>query len=106
MAKNSALLVSTSRFWFNYRHAANVLSVYYILKKFGYSDDRILLMLSDDIPCNSRNKEPGCVYNHYNRNADLFDDAPEVDYSGDQVTLDSFLSVLKGAISAFTGQTR
>lgn len=54
-------------------------------------------MLSDDISCNPRNKEPGCVYNHYDRLNDLNYD-PEVDYSGDQVTLDSLLSVLKGKI--------
>ena len=57
-------------------------------------------MLSDDIPCDSRNKEPGCIFNHYDRHVDLFDTGSEVDYSGDKVTLDSFLDVLKG-ISPF-----
>ena len=30
---NWAMLVYTSRFWFNYRHVANVLSIYRIVKK-------------------------------------------------------------------------
>ena len=33
---NWAVLVSTSRFWFNYRHLANVLSLYRTVKRLGY----------------------------------------------------------------------
>ena len=32
---NWAVLVDTSRFWFNYRHVANVLSVYRSVKRLG-----------------------------------------------------------------------
>ena len=32
---NWAILVDTSRFWFNYRHVANVLSVYRSVKRLG-----------------------------------------------------------------------
>lgn len=35
---NWAVLVDTSRFWFNYRHVANVLSIYRSVKKLGIPD--------------------------------------------------------------------
>lgn len=35
---NWAVLVSTSRFWFNYRHVANVLSIYQSIKRLGIPD--------------------------------------------------------------------
>lgn len=35
---NWAVLVCTSRFWFNYRHVANVLSIYRSVKRFGIPD--------------------------------------------------------------------
>lgn len=52
---NWAVLVGTSRFWFNYRHVANALSVYRTVKRLGIPDSHIILMLADDIPCNARN---------------------------------------------------
>lgn len=35
---NWAILVCTSRFWFNYRHVANVLSLYHSVKRLGIPD--------------------------------------------------------------------
>jgi hypothetical protein len=35
---NWAVLVCTSRFWFNYRHVANVLSLYHSVKRLGIPD--------------------------------------------------------------------
>lgn len=35
---NWAVLVDTSRFWFNYRHVANVLSMYRSVKRLGIPD--------------------------------------------------------------------
>ncbi|MEQ2190244.1 hypothetical protein ILYODFUR_010294, partial [Ilyodon furcidens] len=35
---NWAVLVCTSRFWFNYRHVANSLSVYRSVKRLGIPD--------------------------------------------------------------------
>lgn len=41
---NWAVLVCTSRFWFNYRHIANTLSVYRTVKRLGVPDSNIILM--------------------------------------------------------------
>lgn len=56
-----ALLVAASKGWANYRHQADVLAMYQQLKKQGYDDDHIVLIMEDDIAYHSRNKNPGVV---------------------------------------------
>ncbi len=58
---NWAVLVDTSRFWFNYRHAANVFSLYRTLKRLGFADSRIILMVADPMACEAQNPFPGVV---------------------------------------------
>jgi phosphatidylinositol glycan class K len=65
-------LVDTSRFWLNYRHIANTLSIYRSVKRLGIPDSNIILMLADDIACNSRNSVPGTVYNSNLRKCNRF----------------------------------
>ncbi|KAK9249520.1 peptidase C13 family-domain-containing protein [Lipomyces tetrasporus] len=91
---NWAVLVSTSRFWFNYRHLANALSMYRTVKRLGIPDSQIILMLADDVACNPRNAFPGTVYNNADRALDLYSNNIEVDYRGYEVTVDTFLRVL------------
>lgn len=101
---NWAVLVSTSRFWFNYRHLANTLSLYRTVKRLGIPDNQIILMLPDDMACNPRNSFPGSVFNDKNRELDLYDDKRaleslgmggiEVDYRGNEVTVENFIRLL------------
>jgi len=42
---NWAVLVDTSRFWFNYRHVANVLSIYRSVKRLGIPDRLVNLQV-------------------------------------------------------------
>ncbi|KAK6740612.1 hypothetical protein RB195_008830 [Necator americanus] len=56
---NWAVLVCTSRFWFNYRHVSNVLALYHTVKRLGIPDSNIILMLAEDVACNPRNPRPG-----------------------------------------------
>ncbi|KAL4587963.1 hypothetical protein LXL04_000840 [Taraxacum kok-saghyz] len=93
---NWAVLVCTSRFWFNYRHMANTLSLYRTVKRLGIPDERIILMLADDMACNSRNKYPAQVFNNENHWLNLYGDNVEVDYRGYEVTVENFLRVLTG----------
>ncbi|XP_073126411.1 uncharacterized protein [Henckelia pumila] len=93
---NWAVLVCTSRFWFNYRHMANTLSLYRTVKRLGIPDERIILMLADDMACNSRNKFPAQVFNNENHRLNLYGDNVEVDYRGYEVTVENFLRVLTG----------
>ncbi|KAH3674562.1 hypothetical protein WICPIJ_009520 [Wickerhamomyces pijperi] len=88
------VLVSTSRFWFNYRHMANVLSMYRTVKRLGIPDSQIILMLSDDVACNPRNLFAGSVFNNADRAIDLYGDDIEVDYRGYEVTVENFIRLL------------
>ncbi|KAF2204583.1 hypothetical protein GQ43DRAFT_409268 [Delitschia confertaspora ATCC 74209] len=96
---NWAVLVSTSRFWFNYRHLANVLSLYRTVKRLGIPDSQIILMLPDDMACNPRNAFPGTVYNNADRALDLYGDNIEVDYRGYEVTVENFLRLMTDRVS-------
>jgi glycosylphosphatidylinositol transamidase (GPIT) subunit GPI8 len=102
---NWAVLVSTSRFWFNYRHLANTLSLYRTVKRLGIPDSQIILMLPDDMACNPRNAFPGSVFNDKSRQLDVYDDKGtsenlagmggiEVDYRGNEVTVENFIRLL------------
>ncbi|XP_004488386.1 uncharacterized protein [Cicer arietinum] len=93
---NWAVLVCTSRFWFNYRHMANTLSLYRTVKRLGIPDERIILMLADDMACNARNKYPAQVFNNENHRLNLYGDNVEVDYRGYEVNVENFLRVLTG----------
>ncbi|CAM9483797.1 unnamed protein product [Pylaiella littoralis] len=93
---NWAVLVCTSRFWFNYRHVANTLSVYHTVRRLGIPDSNIVLMLADDMPCNARNPFPGGVYNSKDHELNLYEGDVEVDYRGEEVSVESFLRLLTG----------
>ncbi len=95
---NHAILVDASRFWFNYRHAANTLAMYKTIKRFGIPDENIILMVADDYACNSRNVRPGEVFTDdsgYENN--VYTEDIEVDYRGDEVTPANVLKVLLDA---------
>ena len=94
---NWAVIVSTSRYWFNYRHNANALSLYHIVKKMGIPDSQIILMLAEDVACNARNKFPATVRNSPERPLNLYgEDDVEVDYRGADVSVASLLRLLAG----------
>jgi len=96
---NWAVIVDTSRFWYNYRHAANALSFYHTVRRLGIPDNRIILMLSEDIACNARNSQAGTVYNDASHNLNLYGESVEVDYRGDDVTVSNFIRLLTGRTS-------
>ncbi|KAK9467721.1 peptidase C13 family-domain-containing protein [Lipomyces arxii] len=103
---NWAVIVSTSRFWFNYRHQANALSMYRTVKRLGIPDSQIILMLADDAACNPRNAFPGTVYNNADRALDLYSNNIEVDYRGYEVTVDTFLRVLTDKVDTTTPRSK
>ncbi|EEY14886.1 GPI-anchor transamidase [Verticillium alfalfae VaMs.102] len=97
---NWAVLVGTSRFWFNYRHMSNVLSIYRTVKRLGIPDSQIILMLPDDMACNPRNAFPGTVYSNSDRAVDLYGDNIEVDYRGYEVTVENFIRLMTDRVGA------
>lgn len=94
---NWALLVAASESWKNYRHQADVLSIYQILKANGYDDDHIILIMKDDIANNPQNPHPGQVLNYNNVN--LYTDV-HIDYNLDDIQADDIELILSGQSSS------
>ncbi|KAI9187781.1 glycosylphosphatidylinositol anchor biosynthesis [Blastocladiella emersonii ATCC 22665] len=103
---NWAVLVCTSRFWFNYRHVANTLSMYRTVKRLGIPDENILLLLADDMPCNPRNAQPARVINNADARLDLYGDAVEVDYRGYEVTAETLIRLLTDRLPAHVPRSK
>ncbi|CAD5111313.1 DgyrCDS629 [Dimorphilus gyrociliatus] len=103
---NWAVLVDTSRFWFNYRHVANVLSIYRSVKRLGIPDSQIILMVADDMACNPRNPRAATVFNNQNENINVYGDDIEVDYRGYEVTVENFIRVLTGRVPPSTPRSK
>ena len=49
-SENFAVIVSTSKYYHNYRHVTNALTIYNVLRRENIPDSHIILMLADDIP--------------------------------------------------------
>lgn len=93
---NWAVLVSTSRYWLNYRHTANIMSIYRTVKRLGIPDSNVLLMLAEDHACNARNPWKAAVFNNESHAINVYGDSVEVDYKGYEVTVENFLTLLAG----------
>ncbi|KAG1677708.1 Legumain [Nymphon striatum] len=89
-----AVLVAGSNSYENYRHQADICHAYQIMKRHGIPDERIIVMMYDDIASNEENPVKGTIINHPN--------GPNVypgvlkDYTGEDVNPSNFLNVLKG----------
>ncbi|CBY09919.1 unnamed protein product [Oikopleura dioica] len=103
---NWAVLVCASRYWFNYRHIANTLAVYRSVKQLGIPDSQIMLFLADDMACNGRNADIGAVYNHKNKLIDLYGNDVEVDFRGEEVTVENLVRLLTGRQDKDTPRSR
>lgn len=91
---NKALLVASSKGWQNYRHQADVLAIYQLLKQYGYDDDSIILIAEDDIAANSSNPDPGIVRiapEGANVHAGI-----EIDYRMSQLMPEDIIRILRG----------
>src|SRR5574344_205494 len=93
-----AVLVQGSNEWKNYRHQADVLNMYQFLKRNGYDDDHIILIISDDIANNPNNEYPGEVRTNY-RNENLYQNL-SVDYSTDTISVDDVKNIMMGNSSS------
>lgn len=103
---NWAVIVCASRFWFNYRHVANALSIYRSVKRFGIPDSQIILMVSDDMACDARNPLPATVYNNGQHHINVYGNDVEVDYRGYDVNVENFIRLLTGRVHVATPKSK
>lgn len=90
---NWALLVAGSDTWENYRHQADVLNMYQILRRYGYDDDHIVLIQEDDLANNPANEHPGQVMRF--DDVDLYQDV-HTDYHLSDITADDLELIMTG----------
>jgi GPI-anchor transamidase subunit K len=95
-SSNHAVIVSSSRYWFNYRHVINALSIYRLIRSNGIPDSNIVLMLADEYAINPRNPLPNQLLPSGRAGPTLYDAGVEIDYRGDDVRVETFLRVLTG----------
>lgn len=113
-SNNWAVIVSSSRYLFNYRHTANALTMYHLLRQHGIDDDHILLFLSDSFACDPRNVYPAEIFSQPpgahdadgRASMNLYGCSAQVDYAGSDVDVRRFLSVLQGRYDENTPPTR
>lgn len=95
---NYAVVVSSSDTWNNYRHQADALAMYQLLKRHGYDDDHILLIMEDNIAYDSRNLYPGVVKIRSD-GENVYKDV-KVDYKLSSITFSDFLNIMRGNSSS------
>lgn len=92
---NRAVVVAASRGWVNYRHQADALAVYQMLKRQGYDDDHIVLIMEDDLAYNASNPDKGVVRrtpDGENLHADV-----EIDHKLSDLSPSDLLGILSGS---------
>ena len=91
---HQALIVAASTGWSNYRHQADALAMYQLLKEHGYTDDDIILIVADDIAEHSNNPEKGVIrVKHGGEN--VYADA-KIDYRLKDLGPHDFCNILAG----------
>jgi len=100
-----ALIVSGANGWENYRMQADVCHAYHVFHDhMGISDDRIIVMMYDDIAFDSQNPFPGKIINDIG-GPDVYYGVPH-DYTGSSVTSDNFGKLMIGeTASGGSGKT-
>ena len=98
-----AVLVQGSEGFVNYRHQADVLSIYQSLRRGGFPDDHIILILDKKMASDSQNPEPGIVRTSPN-GPDLLSGttagsgilAADIDYDSADLTASDVADILAG----------
>lgn len=67
---------------------------------------QIIVMLADDMACNSRNPRPGTVYGDAEEHINLYGTNVEVDYRGYEVTVENFIRLLTGRLPPATPRNK
>lgn len=99
-----AVLIAGSNTYMNYRHQADVCDAYGMLSKLGgIPDERIIVLMADDIANNAENPIKGNIIN-VPHGKNVYPGVPK-DYTGKSVNKHTFLNVLKGNDTA-TGMNK
>ena len=99
-----AVVISPSTSWANYRHQADAFAMYQTLRRHGYDDDHIVLIVEDNLANDERNAFPGKIYverssNPHETDPLVNDDVRQgavVDYHFSQLSRDDLADIMLG----------
>ena len=94
MTDQYAVLVQGSNGWSNYRHEADVLNVYQMLKAGGYDDDHIIMVLADEVATAPENTDYGAV--RTDPNGPNLREGAVIDYLSADLTPQDIVNILQG----------
>ena len=97
-----AVVMATSVGFTNYRHQADALDMYRLLKNAGYDDDHIVLITEDDIADSPANPHPGVV--HVIPDGENLHENIVNDYKISQLTPGDLANILSGTATERTPQ--
>ena len=89
-----AVVIATSTGRNNYRHQADALAQYQMLKGFGYDDDHIILILEDDLGTNV----------HVTPGGENLRAGADIDYKTSRVTPEDLRNIFSGTVTERTHQ--
>ena len=89
-----AVLICGSESWYNYRHQADLLYIYQNLKKNGFTDDDIILIMRDDIAHHAKNPDKGII-SVSPQGENLYSDI-QLDYRADTLGVKDIEDILLG----------
>ena len=92
---NKAVLIAASSGWGNYRHQADILEYYQMLKNNNFTDDDIILIMADDLADNAQNPYPGQIIRDNKSLENIYIDV-KVDYKLDEITPYDLRNILLG----------
>ncbi|KAI6231484.1 Legumain [Aphelenchoides besseyi] len=96
-----AVLAAGSTGWNNYRHQADVCHAYHVLINHGVKPENVILMSYDDVAQDESNPLRGKLFNNPTGH-DVYEGC-KIDYRGEDVTAENFMTILKGNSSAVNG---
>ena len=92
--ENWAVVIGTSDTWAYYRHQADALAMYQLLKRHGYDDDHIILIIADNIAYDSHNIYPGVV--RIRPNGENVYEGAIVDYKIEDIKIPDLKAIMTG----------
>ena len=96
-AGNYAILFAGSDMWYNYRHQADILTIYSKLIANGYQESEIVLCAYDDIAYNRNNPFKGQIFHDMEHSSNVYPGSEKINYKGDDVTAQTFYNAIKNA---------
>lgn len=90
-----AVIIAGSAGWVNYRHQADALAIYRILQERKVPDDRILLIMEDDIAFHPANPDPGEI-RIVSDGKNLYSPQPIIDYKPSDIDFEVLQELLSG----------